>query len=482
MAAIRTLLAVSICHAVPLYDYSRPITANEIGLSTSPLDPPVALEHHAVLAASAEVRSLEVMENEFLLHWNADHHTRTRNHVTSLSAHDLSNYYHHASRTAVGPSFMVEFPTLDGATAECDAMGYICAGVSYDITTGKAEIVPRGYALRLDASYDFYRKKSEPERTQFESQSMKALPSDIYEWYALNETATELAARCAPDQRCAGYYMCSGNRNDADSNCAHLESPALGVLLRGVPAPSLLKTNAQSTIVSKVSAQTCDGTADGATCSFPFTSTGTGDEHYECTIADSARPWCYTTRPGRWGYCDCNGADPINMHWELGNWSACSRTCGTGLETREVACVNSTSGEVVDNIYLCGQLPETSRTCNTHSCTPGCDLPASERRTCTGYYQDTRSKMSSIVGQKNLCSSCTWTECSRVPSKPASLRPQSSRLLTDASADPALSQMDAAMLTSPTIRASSWVRLSATSRAAPPRVAAPRRCAAMARS
>ena len=69
------------------------------------------------------------------------------------------------------------------------------------------------------------------------------------------------------------------------------------------------------------------------------------------------RPWCYTTRPGKWGYCDCNGANPIGMEWRLGAWGNCSVKCGTGYQTRPVDCVNSTTGDVQTNKYLCGRSP-----------------------------------------------------------------------------------------------------------------------------
>ena len=56
------------------------------------------------------------------------------------------------------------------------------------------------------------------------------LPSGIYEWYAKNGTREELQAKCTPDQRCAGYYMCTSGK--AKENCAHLPFPASGVLLK----------------------------------------------------------------------------------------------------------------------------------------------------------------------------------------------------------------------------------------------------------
>ena len=84
----------------------------------------------------------------------------------------------------------------------------------------------------------------------------------------------------------------------------------------------------------------------GATCNFPFTGSTeitesattsvSSQDFYECTIANSERPWCFTTRPGKWGYCDVNGYNPLGLEWSIGNWSRCSLPCGSGIKTRPI--------------------------------------------------------------------------------------------------------------------------------------------------
>ena len=241
------------------------------------------------------------------------------------------------------------------------------------------------------------------------------MPSDIYEWYSVDGMDfKEVEALCAPDQRCSGFYMCSPKGAKVD-NCKHLFSPATAVLLSGVPAPSLLLTNEDSTVVAKKMSATCGGNANGATCNFPFTeSTGITEsltsstssyDFYECSIANSERPWCFTTRPGKWGYCDCNGYNPIGLEWSLGNWSRCSKSCGSGIKTREIKCLNSTTGEELDNINLCGQSPDTYEFCNTHDCDEGCEIEHSDREICSGFYEDPLNQVASELSQKSLCKS-----------------------------------------------------------------------------
>ena len=126
------------------------------------------------------------------------------------------------------------------------------AGFSIDVTTGRAELIPRGYAVSRDGGYDFYRKKemtTGPHAVMYTKMAGVQLPSNIYEWYAKNGTMQELEDKCTPDQRCAGYYMCTTGK--PKDNCAHLPYPASGVLLKGVPASSLLSPNVDAAIYAK---------------------------------------------------------------------------------------------------------------------------------------------------------------------------------------------------------------------------------------
>ncbi|KAG7235807.1 hypothetical protein INR49_002194 [Caranx melampygus] len=62
-----------------------------------------------------------------------------------------------------------------------------------------------------------------------------------------------------------------------------------------------------------------------------------------------------------------NGRSRDGYYWSFGSWSACSRECGSGYQSRLVFCT-------IDNEaypdYLCASLPrpQTNRTCNPHAC------------------------------------------------------------------------------------------------------------------
>ncbi|XP_019133365.2 papilin [Larimichthys crocea] len=62
-----------------------------------------------------------------------------------------------------------------------------------------------------------------------------------------------------------------------------------------------------------------------------------------------------------------NGRSRQGYYWSFGSWSACSRECGSGYQSRLVFCT-------IDNEaypdYLCASLPrpQTNRTCNPHAC------------------------------------------------------------------------------------------------------------------
>ena len=215
---------------------------------------------------------------------------------------------------------MWQLGTQAECVAKCEAMGHNCAGFSQEVISGKVrargrrvgytpyrhshpgttalatdplstpaaaspqcEIVPRGYGLATDFSHNFYRKKDNPATVRWQVHSGSAVPDTSYEWYSLNGSIATIRSKCAPDARCAGYFMCTkiegGSESSSDqpkTTCDHLKTKADGVLLSGVPAPHLLLRAPGATIYAKTEAQTCEGTAEGATCSFPFRSVGTG--------------------------------------------------------------------------------------------------------------------------------------------------------------------------------------------------------------
>ncbi|XP_070698344.1 papilin [Pempheris klunzingeri] len=77
-----------------------------------------------------------------------------------------------------------------------------------------------------------------------------------------------------------------------------------------------------------------------------------------------------------------NGRSREGYYWSFGSWSACSRECGSGYQSRLVFCT-------IDNEaypdYLCASLPrpQTNRTCNPHPCPQIRSWRTGEWNTCS---------------------------------------------------------------------------------------------------
>uniref|UniRef100_A0A673A8V1 Papilin a, proteoglycan-like sulfated glycoprotein n=1 Tax=Sphaeramia orbicularis TaxID=375764 RepID=A0A673A8V1_9TELE len=77
-----------------------------------------------------------------------------------------------------------------------------------------------------------------------------------------------------------------------------------------------------------------------------------------------------------------NGRSNQGYYWSHGSWSACSRECGSGYQSRLVFCT-------IDNEaypdYLCASLPrpQSNRTCNPHPCPQTRSWRTGEWNTCS---------------------------------------------------------------------------------------------------
>jgi hypothetical protein len=61
-------------------------------------------------------------------------------------------------------------------------------------------------------------------------------------------------------------------------------------------------------------------------------------------------------------------SDPPSGSWSVGMWGECSVACGGGTQTRDVMCIDSSSGNMIDEIYCLGTKPESTKECNTDPC------------------------------------------------------------------------------------------------------------------
>jgi hypothetical protein len=79
---------------------------------------------------------------------------------------------------------------------------------------------------------------------------------------------------------------------------------------------------------------------------------------------------CYDTQCD---YDNPTGLHPCNLQpcptysWQIRRWSACDKTCGSGVQTRLVACIDS-DGSAADNANCGGTQLATSQACNVDPC------------------------------------------------------------------------------------------------------------------
>ena len=64
----------------------------------------------------------------------------------------------------------------------------------------------------------------------------------------------------------------------------------------------------------------------------------------------------------------CQGPSCSQAHFQLGSWSPCNATCGGGVETRSVACVDAKLQPAPASACLGLTAPAASRACNTVPC------------------------------------------------------------------------------------------------------------------
>ena len=363
------------------------------------------------------------------------------------SHHPLAGYIQHPSRVVVGGETNLGRRLNDtlSCKSECDKMGNPCAGFVHDIAAGYCTIVGRGYGLQVEAESDFYRKKMDPSSARWTVYTGQMMPSpDVMAWKGFNGSISQAKVVCAGDSLCQGFYTCPLQNGTEDPNCptvlntVHAQmdllprkgdrlfdennpSPPPIVLLSGISTAGGFEPDERVDVYSR-STPTCEGTAKGAPCAFPFyndvSDTQLEVEFFEPTYAGgSRRPWCYTAKPGLWGYVDCGNYDPFGTEWRVGNWSNCPVSCGRGLRTRSVECVKKQTGEPVD-ASLCGKRPSSSENCNTHSCVKGCEPPGNitdivtvwTKKACGAYYDDVRSQFRSKAIQRDACEEykCCW--------------------------------------------------------------------------
>ena len=120
-------------------------------------------------------------------------------------------------------------------------------------------------------------------------------------------------------------------------------------------------------------------------CSLSCT-TGTQTRNVECVDPDGqpvAEMWCDgAARPAASQACMETGCS-----WNASSWSSCSVNCGGGNQMRTVEC-RASSGMVVTDGYCTGTKPSAMQSCNTQACCVDLnntihELPGDGARACS---------------------------------------------------------------------------------------------------
>lgn len=88
------------------------------------------------------------------------------------------------------------------------------------------------------------------------------------------------------------------------------------------------------------------------------------------TVADS---FCNaTTKPPTTRACNLDPCPQVYTYaWEAGPWSACSKDCGPGIQTRSVACRRNDLAYVAENFCAALPKPPTEQPCQVKACPTG---------------------------------------------------------------------------------------------------------------
>lgn len=83
-------------------------------------------------------------------------------------------------------------------------------------------------------------------------------------------------------------------------------------------------------------------------------------------VSDS---YCKTSKPA--STMSCNTQACVTYSWITGSWGTCSKSCGGGSQSRSVYCKANPGSKVLDS-YCKTTKPITSQSCNTQKCEPDC--------------------------------------------------------------------------------------------------------------
>ncbi len=131
------------------------------------------------------------------------------------------------------------------------------------------------------------------------------------------------------------------------------------------------------------------------------------------TVADAQ---CPTPKPGTSQACNTQACPPEYTYaWDLGAFGVCSKDCGSGTQTRTVVCRRNDGGQVADSFCSATPKPAASQACNTQACNPDYTYSwltgawSTCSKTCGSGIQTRSVTCQRSDGQAVVLSSCSGT-------------------------------------------------------------------------
>lgn len=189
------------------------------------------------------------------------------------------------------------------------------------------------------------------------SAASASVTPDVYRWVYSNWGVCSTPCNGGQQSR---TVSCKGDNVGPVSDAICLTNSAKPTDLQQAchPEPCVWSASAWSTC-SKV----CSGGVETRTVKCT-----SGVQPWESSVTDVASTWCAaSTAPTTSAACNTQACA-----WKIGEWTTCSKACGSGTQTRSVTCTNGLGADqpAATCTGSIGSAPATTQACNTVACLP----------------------------------------------------------------------------------------------------------------
>jgi LruC domain-containing protein len=184
--------------------------------------------------------------------------------------------------------------------------------------------------------------------------------------------------RPASSQACAAAVSCSyAWTPTAWSSCS--TTCGGGVQSRNVTCVRSDGVTVADTFCAGAAPASNQACTDVSSCSYAWYTSAYSACSGLCDVGTQSRTvYCKRSDGAQVADAFCGGAAPASSQscalsacsydWSIGSWSGCSVACGSGTQSRNVACIRAQDGAQVADTYCAGVKPATSQACTVSNC------------------------------------------------------------------------------------------------------------------